>query len=119
MKMKPATWILLLIATVAVVAGCATTHVDWNARVGTFTYDQAVTELGPPDKTAKLTDGQTVDEWISRHQSGGVSTGIGTGFFNGSSAMGLGVSSGTPNYHESRLRLTFTTNNVLSAWSKD
>ena len=48
-------------------ASCATTpKIDWNSRVSNYTYDQAVTELGPPDKSAKLTDGSTVAEWLTR-----------------------------------------------------
>jgi hypothetical protein len=44
--------------------GCATTpRVDWSSRVGIYTYDQAMIELGPPDKMAKLSDGGTVAEW--------------------------------------------------------
>jgi hypothetical protein len=47
------------------VAGCATTpKIDWQSRVGAYTYDQAVTELGPPDKVARLTTGVTVAEWL-------------------------------------------------------
>ena len=46
-------------------AGCATTpKIDWKARVGTYTYDQSVTDFGPPDKMAKLSDGSTVGEWL-------------------------------------------------------
>ena len=46
-------------------AGCVTTpKIDWQARVGTYTYDQAVIEFGPPDKKAKLSDGTTVGEWL-------------------------------------------------------
>ena len=45
-------------------AGCATQRVDWAARVGHYTYDQAVAEMGPPDKQAKLADGTTVGEWL-------------------------------------------------------
>jgi hypothetical protein len=44
--------------------GCATQRVDWPARVGHYTYDQAVTEMGPPDKQAKLNDGTVVAEWL-------------------------------------------------------
>ena len=52
--------------------GCASTKIDWNSRVGNYTYDQAVTELGPPDKYAKLTDGTAVAEWMTRRgYSGG------------------------------------------------
>ncbi len=96
--------------------GCATHSVDWNARVGVFTFDHAVTELGPPDKQAKLTDGTTVAEWVSRYTTGG-SVGLGTGYYNG--GMGVGVMQSTPTYRESKLRLIFGTNNVLTAWSRN
>jgi hypothetical protein len=56
---------LLLIALL--VAGCATTsRIDWASRVGNYTYEQAVLEIGPPDKSAKLSDGTTVAEWLTR-----------------------------------------------------
>ena len=48
-----------------VLAGCVTPKIDWSARVGNYTYDQAVTELGPPDKSAKLTDGTVVADWLT------------------------------------------------------
>jgi hypothetical protein len=97
------------------IAGCSTYQAAWDNRVGVFTYDQSVKELGPPDKKEKLADGQTVAEWISRYNTGG-SIGMGTGFYGGPASVG--VMQTTPAYRESKLRLTFTTNNVLSAWSK-
>lgn len=109
--------ILWLVAALFI-AGCATHSLDWNARVGVFTFDQAVAELGPPDKQAKLTDGTTVAEWISRYSTGGsVGVGVGTGFYRG--PAGVGVMQSTPVYRESKLRLTFGTNNVLTAWSRN
>ena len=37
-----------LVAAV-LLAGCATTKlVDWNSRIGAYTFDQAITELRPP-----------------------------------------------------------------------
>ncbi len=45
--------------------GCATTKVDWSSRVGSYTFDQAVMDYGPPDKQAKLQDGSTVAEWMT------------------------------------------------------
>jgi hypothetical protein len=69
--MKPAfavsTFCLQLMACVGLtlwLTGCATQRVDWPARVGHYTYDQAVTEMGPPDKQAKLNDGTLVAEWL-------------------------------------------------------
>jgi len=47
-------------------AGCVTPKIDWAARVGNYTYDQAVMEFGPPDKMAKLSDGTTVAEWLAQ-----------------------------------------------------
>ena len=45
--------------------GCATARVDWAARIGHYTYEQAVLEMGPPDKQAKLADGTIVAEWLT------------------------------------------------------
>ncbi len=57
--------ICLLLLLALAVAGCATTpKIDWKSRVGAYTYDQAITEFGPPDKVAKLTTGVTVAEWL-------------------------------------------------------
>jgi|SRR5271170_2825198 len=47
-------------------AGCATQRINWQARVGNYTYDQAVRDFGPPDKSAKLADGTRVADWVVR-----------------------------------------------------
>lgn len=47
------------------VAGCATHRIDWDARIGSYTYDNAIRELGPPDKSARLSDGSTVADWVT------------------------------------------------------
>ncbi len=107
----------LCVCAAIILAGCATQHVDWNTRIGTFTFDQAVTELGPPDKQAKLSSGQTVAEWISRYNTGSSVT-VGTGFYGYPGGVGYVQSIG-PNTYESKLRLTFATNNVLAKWSKN
>jgi hypothetical protein len=50
-------------------AGCSSTPmVDWNTRVGTYTYDQTAQELGKPDKSTKQDDGSVVAEWFLRHE---------------------------------------------------
>jgi hypothetical protein len=96
-------------------AGCATHRIDWNARVGNYSLDQAVTEFGPPDKQARLSDGKLVAEWISRYSSGS-SVAVASGYYG--YPGGVGIVQTTPNYYESKLRLTFSTNNVLAAWAK-
>ncbi|MBM3877234.1 MAG: hypothetical protein FJ386_11005 [Verrucomicrobia bacterium] len=51
----------------AMLASCATVQpVDWAARMGTYTFDDAVKEYGAPDKGATLTDGARVSEWRVR-----------------------------------------------------
>ena len=99
-------------------AGCKSTpKVDWNSRIGNYTYDQAVAELGPPDKTAKLSDGKTVADWIKHSPGGGVSFGLGTGFYGRGTGVGTGVSTSTG--HPDRvLRLTFGPDGKLLEFKK-
>lgn len=51
--------------------GCASSHkkIDWSKRIGTYHFDQAVKELGPPDKSATLSDGTVVAQWLDRRGS--------------------------------------------------
>jgi hypothetical protein len=109
----------LFIFTVAatLIAGCATQRINWNSRVGSYNFDQAITEFGPPDKRATLSDGKLVAEWITRYNSGGTVV-IGTGFYGYRGGVGVMQSTG-PSYYESKLRLIFNTNNILAAWSKN
>jgi hypothetical protein len=110
---------LLFAAAGLMFTGCRTTpRVDWNNRVGTYTYDDAVAELGPPDKTATTSDGKLVADWITRYSGGGLSFGVGTGRSSGNSAVGVGVGSST-GYQDKVLRLTFGPDHKLIAWSKN
>ena len=51
------------------VSSCATNKVQWEDRVGEYTYDQAVLEMGPPDKEARLENGTRVCEWMGTGSS--------------------------------------------------
>jgi hypothetical protein len=53
-----------------------------------------------------------VAEWISRYNTG-APAGVATDFYGRPIGM-----QPTPTYTESRLRLTFDTNHVLTAWSR-
>lgn len=98
-------------------AGCASTSkVDWDSRVGNFSYDQAVAEKGPPDKSAKLSDGSTVAEWFIKRSSR-VSFGVGTGFYSGGSSVGVGQTVGTSPSGQ-YLRLTFGADGKLTKWER-
>lgn len=114
MKRFLSVWLSLL--TIVLLAGCQfAKSINWNSRVGSYTFDQSVIELGPPDSQAKLSDGRLVAKWVSRYASGG-SVIVGGGYY--SNPYGMTMIQSTPGYFESRLVLTFNTNNVLAAWSK-
>jgi len=116
MKSKFVLTLCLAVAAVLFLAGCVTNRVDWNARIGHYTFDQAVIELGPPDKQAKLSDGRDVAEWVTRHYANS-SVAVGTGFYGYPGGVGYVQNIG-PNTYETKLRLTFNTNNVLDTWSR-
>ena len=104
--------------TALYLAGCSTYQASWDNRVGVFTYTQAIKELGPPDKKETLSDGRSLVQWISRyHSAGAISADNGQGFYDQS--VGLGMVQAAPVFQESKLSLTFTTNHLLSAWSKN
>jgi len=100
-----------------VFAGCATEpKIDWAARIGNYTYDQAVLDFGPPEKSVKLDSGIVVANWITRHgyaysTSGTVVYGAYPGGFI---APGFSQSYSPSSY----LRLTFGADGKLTAWKK-
>ena len=60
----PTKWLIGLL--VLFLAGCATPQIDWKARIGTYSYDDAVQEFGPPNKSARLADGTLIADWLTR-----------------------------------------------------
>ena len=92
--------------------GCVTPRVDWNARVGHYTYEQAVLDMGPPDRDAKLADGTNVAEWLLNRGYTYVTGGPGPyGPFYGGTASAYTAPS-------QFLRLTFGPDGQLAAWKK-
>ena len=109
--------LLLLAALVATYTGCASKpKADWNQRVGTFTFDDAVRELGPPVSSSQLQDGSVVAEWFLKYGPT-ISFGLGTGVAGGGAAVGVGQTvSTTPKGHF--LRLIFGPDGKLQRWEK-
>lgn len=55
-----------LVLLTLLLAGCASRPaIDWSSRIGSYTYDQAVMDYGPPDKSAVLSDHTRVAEWLT------------------------------------------------------
>jgi hypothetical protein len=109
--------LVILFLAIVFIAGCKTMpQVDWNSRVGAYTYNQAVADMGPPDKQGKLSDGKTVDQWITLHGSNGVF--IGGGFNNNNYGMGAGQTI-AQSYKDHVLELTFGPDGKLVSWAKN
>lgn len=111
-------WFILLLALPLLFAGCTTNKVDWNSQVGVLTFDQAVIQLGPPDKHAKLTDGTVVAEWET--QRGYTQTTYMGGYYGPRGYYGgyygpMPVTTYHPTYF---LRLTFGPDGKLMAWKR-
>ena len=109
----------LLVLLLAIVGGsgtgCATQAEHWNRRVGHFTYQQAVSELGSPATQETLADGHVTAEWVSRYSVSATSPEMDSNFYDHSASLAHTEDTA----RESKLRLTFTTNNILTSWSKD
>ena len=103
-----------------VLAGCATApKVDWNSRIGTYSFDQAVLEMGPPDKVATLGDGAKVAEWLtSRGSSQGPVTTFGPHFYHPYFYGPPVVYNNEAPYPDPFMRLVFAPDGKLSAWRK-
>ena len=110
-----------LLGMAAFLGACSTTKLDWDSRVGAYTYDQAVVELGPPEKSAQLSDGSLVADWLARRGRSGGSVGMyyGPGYYS----RHYGYHSLRPYYYDPAspdffLRLTFGPDGKLQAWKK-
>ncbi|MDB6109923.1 MAG: hypothetical protein JWR69_1673 [Pedosphaera sp.] len=114
-----------LLSSLILLAGCTTGTplvnyplVNWDRRVGNYSYNLALVDLGTPERSATLPNGTLVADWITRRSTPGT-MGLGTraGFepptFWESSVPGR--MQPTPNYH---LRLTFGRDGKLTAWEK-
>ena len=107
----------VLFSAVAFVTGCKTTPaVDWNSRVGSYTYDQAVADMGKPDKQTKLSDGKNVYQWITLHGSNGFF--MGGGLNNNNYGMGAGQTT-AQSYKDHVLELTFDKDGKLASWARN
>jgi len=119
---------LFLAALCGLAAGCASSPksekpdpktVNWSERIGAYTYEQAVADLGKPAVLAESSEGRHA-EWILRrssHMSFGF--GVGTGSFGPHGGVGVGVgSSVSPPPSGEYLQLKFGPDGQLKEWSK-
>ena len=105
-------------------AGCASRpkvdpSINWNTRIGSYTFDQAVAEFGKPDIVGESSGGKFA-EWVIKRSPGmSFGFGVGGGGFGSHSGVGVGVgSSVTPPPSGEYLRLQFDADGKLKEWSR-
>jgi len=106
----------LTFISVLVLAGCiAAGNKQWSARVGHYTLDQAVSELGQPERSVLLMGGAVMVEWFAESpgnvKPGGPNQEWPVHFHNG--AASASAPTGCPTCH---LRLTFAPDEILASW---
>ena len=108
---------VILTLAVAFLTGCATPPpVDWDSRVGHYSYNQAISEFGPPDRQVRLSDGKVVSKWfvqppVAPRFNSGMS-------YYGNHGLGAGQAIGS-GLNSQMLQLTFGADGKLIAWSKN
>jgi hypothetical protein len=116
---------LLLIVLALLVWSCASgtkatvQNIDWGSRIGTYTYEEALAELGEPDVISESSEGR-IAEWVLR-QSPNVSFSFGFGGASYGHHTGTGVGVGTtvsPPPSGEYLHLKFDKNGKLSEWTR-
>src|SRR5215510_678896 len=117
-------FLLLLLSLLGCASPSKTAKVDprtinWNERIGNYTYDQAIAELGKPAMTGESGEGKTAEWILQRSPQMSFGFGFGGGGYGSHSAIGAGVeSSVSPPPHGENLRLRFDSDGKLKEWSK-
>jgi len=119
---------LFLAALCALATGCASSSksskpdpktVNWNERIGAYTFEQAVTDMGKPAVVSESNEGRSAEWVLRRSPRMSFGFGVGTGSYGSHGGVGVGVgSSVSPPPSGEYLQLNFGTDGQLRAWSK-
>jgi hypothetical protein len=116
---------LSLIVLVFLSGSCASSpkpnikETDWGSRIGTYTYEEALAELGEPDVIGESNQGRAAEWVVRRSPMVSFGFGFGTGSYGGHTATGVGVgTSVSPPPSGEYLRLRFDKDGKLAEWSR-
>jgi hypothetical protein len=123
---------ILLLAAILALTGCASSSsgtakpvkvdpktVNWSEHIGTYTFDQAMVELGRPALVGESSAGKTAEWVLRRSPQMSFGFGVGSGSYGSGGAVGVGVGSGiSPPPHGENLRLIFDADGKLKEWTK-
>jgi len=104
--------------------GCAShpkidPNINWNDRIGNYTFDQALAELGKPAVVAESSEGRYADWVIKRSPNMSFGFGVGGGTYGSHVGTGVGVgTSVSPPPHGEYLHLAFDPQGTLRSWSR-
>ena len=116
---------LSLIVSVFLAGSCASgpktniKEIDWGGRIGTYTYEEALAELGEPNVIGESSEGK-IAEWVVRRSpmvSFGFGFGTGSYGHHSSTGVGMGTSVSPPPSGE-YLHLRFDKDGKLAEWTK-
>ena len=115
----------LLIVLALLAGGCASgtkaviKDIDWGSRMGTYTYEEALAELGKPDVIGQSSEGM-IAEWVLE-RSPNVTFGFGFGGVgygrHTSTGVGVGTTVSPPPSGEF-LHLRFDNEGKLAEWRR-
>src|SRR5512139_3760760 len=93
--MKITCFLLFVLAFLA--GGCASGRkaivkdIDWGRRIGTYTYEDALAELGEPDVIGQSSEGKFAEWVLERSPNVTFGFGFGSGSFGPHTSTGVGV----------------------------
>ena len=116
---------LLLIVLALLAGGCASgtkatvKDIDWGSRIGTYTYEEALAELGEPDVIGQSSEGKIAEWVLQRSPNVSFGLGFGGGSFGRHTSTGVGVgTSVSPPPSGEYLHLRFDKDGKLAEWTK-
>lgn len=94
-------------------------QINWSERIGSYTYAEALTDLGKPAAISESSTGRTAEWVLRRSPQMSFGVGVGGGSYGGGVGTGVGVGTGiTPPTRGEYLRLRFGPDEKLAEWSK-
>ena len=94
-------------------------NIDWGSRIGTYTYDEALAELGEPDVIGQSEEGMFAEWVLWRSLPVSIGFGFGSGGYGHHTSTGVGVgTSVSPPPAGEYLHLRFDKDGKLAEWTK-
>jgi len=93
--------------------------IDWGSRIGTYTYEEALAELGEPDVIGQSSEGKIAEWVLQRSPNFSFGLGFGSGSFGRHTSTGVGVgTSVSPPPSGEYLHLRFDKDGKLAEWTR-